>query len=153
MSKLTATQTPSWPPALPLELALGIEDEADILLRHNLTVDDLNAFLCTPAFAAQVAHYRKDLHENGEVFRAKARVQAELLLDKSYALIHAVDTPANVKADLIKSTVEWAGLKPSGKVVPEGPAPFSITFNFPLPSGAPAPNVAVTRPKLTIDNV
>ena len=151
---MSALQQPAntWPPGLPLELALGIEDAEDIAARHGMSTDELNSLLCTPAFAAQVAHYRKDLHESGEIFKAKARVQAELLLDKSYAMIQAQDTPANVKADLIKSTVEWAGLKPTGKPVAEGPAPFSITFNFPLPSGAPAPNIAVARPKLTIDN-
>ena len=144
----------TWEPRLPLEIALGIDDPVDVAVRYNLSTEDLNALLCTPAFQAQVANYRKDLHENGEVFRAKARVQAELLLDKSFLMINDPNTPANVKADLIKSTVEWSGLKPSGKAVVDPGTGFSITFNFPLPSGDPAPPLPKQpRPTITVDNV
>lgn len=145
----------TWEPRLPLEIALDVEDPMTIAARHGLDLDGLNALLCTPAFQAQVAQYRKELHETGEVFRAKARVQAELLLDKSFTLIHDPSTPANVKADLIKSTVEWAGLKPTGKASSDaGQGQFSITFNFPVPSGAPAPELPkAARPTITVDNV
>jgi hypothetical protein len=155
IGSLAATGTPTtWEPQLPLEIALGIEDLDAIALRHRLSFDQLNALLCTPGFQIQVAHFRKDLHENGETFRAKARVQAEMMLETSYKLVHADSTPASVKADLIKSTVEWAGLKPNPKATLDTPGgQFNITFNFPLPSGAPAPAMPkAPRPTITVDN-
>ena len=154
---MNAPISTAWPPELALELALGLEDEAAICARYGIDHDALNALLCTPAFQAQLTQYRRDLHENGEIFRAKARMQAELLLDKSFRLINDPATPANVKADLIKSTVEWAGLKPSAKGQSETLPAFSITFNLPLPSGAPAPSLPRTatggaRASITVDN-
>lgn len=152
---LEAAQPPTtWQPQIPLEIALGIDDLEDIALRYGLSVTQLNALLCTPGFQMQVAMFRKDLHENGETFRAKARVQAEMLLVKSFALINADATPASVKADLIKATVEWAGLKPGPKgLVGETGTGFNITFNFPLPSGAPAPMLPkAPRPTITVDS-
>jgi hypothetical protein len=52
------------------------------------------------------------LQKDGVSFRIKAKLQAEALLAKSWALIHSPDTPNTVKADLIKSTVRWAGYEP-----------------------------------------
>lgn len=147
-----STELRTWPPHLPLEIALGIEDEQALALRHELSIEELNALLCTPAFAMQVAHYRKELHENGEIFRAKARAQAEVLLDTSFLLAQSASTPPNVRAELIKNTVEWADLKPKKGDTQQGSG-FSITFNFPLPTGAPAPaGAAPARAAITIDN-
>ena len=100
---MNAPLSTAWPPELALELALGLEDEAAICARYGIDHDALNALLCTPAFQAQLTQYRRDLHENGEIFRAKARMQAELLLDKSFRLINDPATPANVKAQIINT--------------------------------------------------
>ncbi len=142
--------TLGWDPRLPLDVALDIDGPEELSLRYGLTIEQLNEHLCTPAFHVQVAHFRKELQENGEAFRAKARVQAEMLMETSFLMAQNEQTPASVRADLIKSTVEWAGLKPNGRQVAEVGTGFSITFNFPLPSGAPAPAGPIRAP-VTID--
>lgn len=150
--KVTDKDSPvlGWDPRLPLDVALNIYSPDEIASRYGLELEQFNDFLCTPAFHMQVAQFKKELEETGEGFRAKARVQAEILMETSFVMAQNADTPASVRADLIKSTVEWAGLKPSGKGVADMGGGFTITFNFPLPSGAPAP-VGPSRAPITLD--
>jgi len=63
-------------------------------------------------FLKRVETYRDEVKEKGLTFRLKARAQAEELLTTSYMLIHDPAVSPAVKADLIKSTVKWAGLEP-----------------------------------------
>jgi len=149
MSTLTAP-TLGWDPRLPLDVALDIEDPEVLCTRYGLSYEQFNDIRCTPSFHLQVAQFKKELQETGEGFRAKARVQAEILMETSFLMAQNKETPASVRADLIKSTVEWAGLKPSGKIQGDTGGGFTLTFNFPLPSGAPAPNVPV-KTGITID--
>ena len=61
----------------------------------------------------------------------KARAQAEELLTTSWLLIHNEDVSPSVKADLIKSTVKWAGLEVKGtEDNGAGNAGVSITINL-----------------------
>lgn len=53
------------------------------------------------------------IREEGTSFKLKARIQSEELLKTSWELIHGKDTPAVVKADLIKHTIRFAGLDAS----------------------------------------
>ena len=73
-----------------------------------------------PIFLKKVDTYRDEIREKGMTFKLKARAQAEELLTTSWLLIHDPAVSAAVKADLIKSTVKWAGLEPKGEVVNEG---------------------------------
>lgn len=57
----------------------------------------------------QLADVTKELDKDGVTFKLKARLQAEAMLETSWALIHSPATPAAVKAGLIKDTVRWAG--------------------------------------------
>jgi hypothetical protein len=59
-----------------------------------------------------VEHFRTEVREKGITFKLKARAQAEELLTTSWLLIHDPVVSPAVKADLIKSTVKWAGLEP-----------------------------------------
>jgi hypothetical protein len=140
-----------WDPRLPLDIALDIEEPDALCVRYGITLDVLNDYMCRPAFHLQVAQFKKELQETGEGFKAKARVQAEQLMDTSFAMAQNPETPASVRADLIKATVEWAGLKPTGKNTGDTGGGFSITFNFPLPSGAPAPSGPIKAP-VTLDH-
>jgi hypothetical protein len=69
-------------------------------------------FNSDPVFLKRVESYRDEVREKGLTFRLKARAQAEELLTTSYMLIHDPAVSPAVKADLIKSTVKWAGLEP-----------------------------------------
>lgn len=105
-----------WTDRLCFDIALRLEgsgeDLPEILQRHGLSSTELVEFSKDPVFDKKVQHYRGEIRDKGITFRLKARAQAEELLTTSWSLIHHPDVSAAVKADLIKSTVKWAGLEP-----------------------------------------
>lgn len=76
-------------------------------------------------------HYRAEVRDKGLTFKLKARAQAEELLTTSWLLIHDPAVSPAVKADLIKSTVKWAGLEPKNEVTADtGGGGVRITINL-----------------------
>lgn len=125
-----------WDNRLAFDVALRLEgsgEEMDtILSKHGIDALRMSAIAADPVFQKQVATYRADISENGITFRMKARTQAEELLMTSWALIHSEEVSAAVKADLIKSTVKWAGLEPKGDITSDSGASggVKITINL-----------------------
>jgi hypothetical protein len=113
------TEPTKWSNRLAFDIALRLEgsgEEVDeILERHSIQTQDLLSFNKDPVFLKKVEVYRDEIHEKGILFKTKARMQAEELLTTSWCLIHNPDVSAAVKADLIKSTVKWAGLEPKNE--------------------------------------
>jgi hypothetical protein len=71
------------------------------------------------------------VRDKGLTFKLKARAQAEELLTTSWLLIHDPAVSPAVKADLIKSTVKWAGLEPKDTTVTDGgTGGVKITINL-----------------------
>ena len=105
-----------WTDRLTFDVALMLEGSGETLDevkdRHGIDANELLAFNKDPVFLKQVEKYRDEIREKGLTFRLKARAQAEELLTTSYMLIHDPGVSPAVKADLIKSTVKWAGLEP-----------------------------------------
>jgi hypothetical protein len=105
-----------WTDRLAFDVALCLEGSGETLDeikdRHNISASDLLVFNRDPVFLKRVESYRDEVKEKGLTFRLKARAQAEELLTTSYMLIHDPAVSPAVKADLIKSTVKWAGLEP-----------------------------------------
>lgn len=104
-----------WSDRLAFDIALALEGSGEtideIKQRHRIRSDALLVFNKDPVFLKQVERYREEVREKGLTFRLKARAQAEELLTTSWGLIHSPDVSPAVKADLIKSTVKWAGLE------------------------------------------
>jgi hypothetical protein len=124
-----------WTERLAFDIALRLEgsgeDVNEILDRHQLNASALLVFNKDPVFLRQVGKFRDEIRDKGVTFRLKARTQAEELLKTSWVLIHSPDVSAAVKADLIKSTVKWAGLEPKGDVSAEnGAGGVRITINL-----------------------
>lgn len=121
MSDLSPTR---WSDRLAFDIALRLEgsgeDVAELTARHHVSVSDLQEFGRDPVFLKRVEHYRSEIRDKGLTFKLKARTQAEELLKTSWVLIHSPDVSAAVKADLIKSTVKWAGLEPKNEPVDTG---------------------------------
>jgi hypothetical protein len=109
-----------WSDRLCFDIALMLEGSGEtlpeLIVRHGITTHDVAAFSKDPIFSHHVDAYRTEVREKGLTFKVKARAQAEELLTTSWKLIHDRDVSAAVKADLIKSTVKWAGLEPKGDV-------------------------------------
>lgn len=124
-----------WNDRLAFDVALTLEGSGEtlqeIIGRHNITTSDILAFNADPIFLKKVAHYRAEVREKGLTFKLKARAQAEELLTTSWLLIHDPAVSPAVKADLIKSTVKWAGLEPKDTVVTDGgTGGVKITINL-----------------------
>lgn len=124
----------TWTNVVAFELALilegGGETVQDLLTRNNITPLQFAEFGKDKLFEKTVQDYREEIRTKGLTFRAKARVQAEELLKTSWILIHSIDTPAAVKADLIKHTVKWADLEPKNNTVESSTGGVSITINL-----------------------
>lgn len=124
----------SWSNRFAFEVALKLEgsgeDLNEILDRHGYDANDMLVFNADPTFLKTVKGYREDVREKGLNFKLKARAQAEELLTTSWLLIHSPEVSPAVKADLIKSTVKWAGLD----TTPDGPGDAAggvkITINL-----------------------
>lgn len=105
-----------WTDRLAFDVALCLEGSGESLdeikQRHHIDASDLLTFNKDSVFLKRVETYRDEIREKGLTFRLKARAQAEELLTTSYMLIHDPAVSPAVKADLIKSTVKWAGLEP-----------------------------------------
>lgn len=102
----------------------------DLLTRNNINAAQFLEFAKDKLFEKAVQGYREEIRTKGLTFRAKARVQAEELLKTSWVLIHSIDTPAAVKADLIKHTVKWGDLEPKNTAVESNTGGVSITINL-----------------------
>lgn len=124
----------NWSDRLPFEIALKLDGSGepieDILDRHGVTKIQFFAMSKDPQFQRKVTHYREEIRSKGLSFKLKAKAQAEDLLTTSWLLIHDQEVSPAVKADLIKSTVRWAGLdnKDAGPVDASGGV--SITINL-----------------------
>jgi len=113
-----------WTDRLAFDIALRLEgsgeEVGEILSRHTLELQSFQIISKDPLFLRQVGKFREEIRDKGVTFRLKARTQAEELLKTSWVLIHSPDVSAAVKADLIKSTVKWAGLEPKNDFSSDG---------------------------------
>jgi hypothetical protein len=124
-----------WSDRLAFDVALTLEGSGEtlqeVIARHKISPADILEFNKDPVFLKKVEHYQTEIKDKGLTFRLKARAQAEELLTTSYMLIHDPGVSAAVKADLIKSTVKWAGLEPKDTPQAEGGAGgVRITINL-----------------------
>lgn len=123
-----------WSDRLAFDVGLALEGSGEslqeVLSRHRITAHQLLDFNADPVFLKKVEHYRLEIREKGMTFKLKARAQAEELLTTSWLLIHDPAVSAAVKADLIKSTVKWAGLEPKDTVQTDNGGGVKITINL-----------------------
>lgn len=126
---------PKWSNRLAFDVALRLEGSGepieDILKAHSLDPLQFLQLSKDPIFLRRVEDYRTEIRTKGITFRLKARAQAEELLTTSFLMIHDPAVSPAVKADLIKSTVKWAGLEPKGDESPAGTSGgVAITINL-----------------------
>ena len=124
-----------WNDRFAFDLALLLEGSGEkldeLLDRHEFTAEDLLIFNKDATFLKKVEAYREEVHTKGLTFRVKARAQAEELLKTSWLLIHDPVVSPAVKADLIKSTVKWAGLD-TGPATGDGATAGGVTITINL---------------------
>jgi hypothetical protein len=121
-----------FPPLLPIELAMRVAPVQEICAAYNISKDQFIELSQDPLFVKAYSDAKEALQKDGMSFRIKARLQAEELLKKSWAMIHSPETPTTVKADLLKATVRWAGLEPKADTGTGGMAGNAFQININL---------------------
>ena len=121
-----------YPAAFPVEIALKTGTVKEICEAYDISQDTWGELRHDPNFQRDLAVAVEMVKKEGMSFRMKAKLQSENLLKTSYKLIHDPDTPASVRADLIKSTWRCAGYQepPEAAQASRGTG-FSVTINIP----------------------
>ena len=118
-----------WPATLVIDVALGVNDDT-LCSAYDMQHHMLQRIKESPIFLAQLRQVQSELAKDGASFRLKAQAQADALLTTSWEIIQNGETPANVRADLIKATVKWAGLDGKDSETSTGSGGFSININL-----------------------
>lgn len=121
-----------YPPTLPVELALRTATPAQLQEEYGYDDQSWAALKSDPVFLKDLAQACEMVRKEGMSFKMKAKLQAEELLKKSWQMIHSPtdQVPASVSADLIKSTMRWAGY--DTKVSAEGGNTNAFQINIML---------------------
>jgi len=117
------------------DLALQLDPAEDVFRRYGVEPDDAMALMALPLFQDTLRRFKREIEENGGRFRAKARIQAEELIDHSFLMATDPEAPPAVRADLIKWTAKMGGLEPPAKK-DEGSTGGGFNFQIVF-SGAP----------------
>lgn len=102
--------TASYPRGLALDLVLEVGTLKEILDSYAIAPEQFKRILTNPAFRQEYEAHRESMQTEGWSFRKKCQAQAELYLSLMFRLASSDQTPAAVRADLIKNTVKWAGM-------------------------------------------
>lgn len=99
-----------YPRGLALDLVLEVGTLKEILDSYGLEPERFKIIMQNPAFRREYDAHKESMEVEGWSFKKKAQAQAELYLNLMYRLASSDQTPAAVRADIMKSTVKWAGL-------------------------------------------
>lgn len=118
-----------YPPMLPVELALRIETPAVICSIYGISRDEFAEIIKHPVFIKAYQEAMESLKVDGMSFKLKAKMQAEDYLKTSYQMVQDKNTSDSVRADLLKSTVRWAGYEAKAVDANQG-GQFNIQINL-----------------------
>ena len=143
----------SFPFTLPIEVALNEYPVSEICEAYGISMEQYSLISKSDAFVTALNDAKSMLAKEGMTFKVKAKLQAEGLLTTTWGLIHDIRTPHNVRADLIKSTIRWAGYEVAEAQVGVGGG-FSININFSNASPANEKDITPrnTKPGAIIDH-
>lgn len=102
---------PFYPRGLVLDLVMKTVPLPDLLQAYNVTEESFRIMLEHPIFRQEVRDMKNKLKDEGFSFKVKAQAQAEAYLHTAWNIVNDPETPANVRADLIKWTVKVGGLE------------------------------------------
>ena len=114
------------------EVAVGLEEGLDIAIRLGFSEAEWHEIEHRPDFTAEVLRIRSDMEKSGQMFRIKAAVMADKLLDNTFASAMSGDIPVKDKVAALQQLTRIGGLETSSVVQQSGPG-FSITINLPTP--------------------
>ena len=118
-----------FPPLLAMDLALKIAKPREVCEMYGITKQEFGEIIKHPVFVKAYQEAVEMLKTEGMAFRVKARLMAEGYLTTAYQMVQNGRTSDAVRADLIKSTVRWAGLDAKATDVNAGTG-FNIQINL-----------------------
>lgn len=133
---------------LAVELALHVDDAAEIFERYGYTDDQAAALVESPAFVALMQQAQKEVVDSGLGFKTKARLIAGELLPYAHDIATDPLQSAAVRADLIKWSAKVAGYDVPPKE--EGKTGGGLTLSIQF-SGMPPTQVIAAHEPLTIE--
>lgn len=106
--------TLSWPPTLPIELALKTASPTELQIEYGYDDYEWNRLKQNPTFLKELAGACELVRQEGMSFKLKARLIAEENLKQVWKMVHQnhEQVPPAVKAKLIELTTRWAGFDP-----------------------------------------
>ena len=123
-----------YPATLPVEIALRTSPIKEICAAYGIDRESWEDICRDKTFLSELDKAKEMLAKDGMTFKIKAKMQSDELLNTSWHLIHHPMTPPNVKADLIKSTVRWAGHDTPAATSADAGSGFQININFSEPA-------------------
>lgn len=136
---------------LACELALHMDEPAEVFARYNYTPEAAAELMESPAFTALLDRIGVEIRENGLSFRMKAKAISEELLPHAFDLATDPLCSSAVRADLIKWAAKVAGNEPApAKPGAEGGVGgFTLSITF---AGQAPQTVISGREPLTIEH-
>lgn len=106
--------TLSWPPTLPIELALRTATPPELQIEYGYTDAEWERLRTNRTFLKELAGACELVRQEGMSFKLKSKLIAEENLKQVWKMVHQDhDTvPPAVKAKLIELTSRWAGFDP-----------------------------------------
>jgi len=135
---------------LAVELALHVDDAAEIFDRYGYTDDQAAALVESPAFVALMQQAQKEVVDSGLGFRTKARLIAGELLPYAHDIATDPLQSAAVRADLIKWSAKVAGLEPK-ETKDDGKQGSGLTLSITFAGAPPQQVISARHEALTID--
>ena len=119
-----------WPATLPIELAMKTGTPRSICASYGIEREEWDILRTNPAFIDDLTKAAEMVRTEGGSFKARSQLQAQEYLKEAWRLVHDPGTPPAVRADLIKSTVKWAGLDASRDQAGGKPAGSGFQINI-----------------------
>lgn len=114
LTEFLAPRDPSglgYPPMFLVELVLRVNTVQEVCEAYDIDAAKWAVLRMDPAFINALADIDRTIKKEGVAFKTKARLQADGLLKRSWALIHDIsgDVSPMVQAKLIELTYRVAG--------------------------------------------
>ncbi len=124
--------TPEQAEQLALDIAQGFFTDAQLCLRHDLTITQLEAVRDLPEFKKHLLEVDRVLNDGGEQFVHKARTHAARALDKLAKCLDNEEATVSLQMRAAAEIIEIAGLKRKNDDTGSG---FKLTINTNLALG------------------
>lgn len=113
-----------------VELAMGMEAPLSVLARYGYNAEQAGTLLSNELIQRQIEAKRAELKSQGIVFKTKALMAAEDILEDVYVEAKMQETPLPQKLDALKFFAKAAGVDQVAQTSGGAGGGFNITINL-----------------------